>query len=1190
MSEIQVVAINVSLIIVENIIDSVDQVYIAMKAISEGRIIMRKEVFISYALIDAEWAEWIAVVLESYGFSVFVGARDLRPGDDFILKLNEAIHEADIFIPILSDAYVNSLYCKAEFSTAYNAISKGKKIIPVRVADVVPPGLLARISYIDLYDSIDETEAKNRLFDAINKRETPRNLPSYPGDIRFSDTEYPGGLPANNLPQRKNYFIGRDQNLKKILIAFEKSVFTLITGIGGIGKTQLALEYAYRYGVKYKSVIWFISAVNERTVLNGFIDFCNKNGIKLPEGYAESDVQRLVKQWLEQNGSWLFILDDLEQNEVVMPYLPANPSGHFLITTKTPNSELGTVINIGELSEDESIEVLKQYLLNVKTDELITLAKKLEYLPLALERAASYILATGLSITEYLHRFDSAKKGLSDDDKKPFNEFDNVMFTLLQITLSNISTGARQLLNLCAYMAPYGIPLKLFMRNRDLLPEPLKSCLGEISGVAKLTDELGEYALIKVSQQEFSIHSYIQEYLRYTQEDCSEWIDVCLKIFLSDLPREFDDWESQETFVHLAEHAHSVANYAYSAFKHHEIENSILELYFRLGYGFYKIEQIDKALKFFEKTLTLADRFPGNNYNYVAVTYSNIARIYDAQGKYQDAIMWYQKALSVNESILGNEHPNVAQTYVNIATIYYNQHKYNEALEINLKALKIQEKMLGVNHLTTAATYENIASIYYNLNDLNASLSWHLKALAVFEKMVGTAHPDTANTLNNIGVLYDDQGDHHKAFEYYQKALNIFEKVFGKDNVNIAQAYNNIALNYKKRGDYDKAHEWYKRALPVFVSVFGTAHPFTATLRANLESWKNENYTEMTNDIHDILQFKNILKNLPDAEINEFCQWYTSLDDSTKSSTDLDFRIFLNELRMSIKKIKEYSEFSIDDDCSPELCQYTKLSTLKFLVKASVEDDKIPTPKFRLSNVAYLNDPSEGQVFIDLLNQCVATPIFDDIFGISTEKNSQPLAEVRLNDVYIGSFTTAKNKLPMWTLYGDNSKGCCVVFDNSFFISPKSQADPNNLKEYEQDIKLYRVHYYNTRELGHVDDEIMRSLRIIATSIKRWDKIVTQNPKLLSWIVNRLGEIRFLFKCDDYLYEDEVRLILRDDRVNKPFVDRSADVSKLYINVNNPVVLKEVILGAKIDNPSAPAQFLLFAGIKKVTLSGITYR
>jgi hypothetical protein len=169
----------------------------------------------------------------------------------------------------------------------------------------------------------------------------------------------------------------------------------------------------------------------------------------------------------------------------------------------------------------------------------------------------------------------------------------------------------------------------------------------------------------------------------------------------------------------------------------------------------------------------------------------------------------------------------------------------------------------------------------------------------------------------------------------------------------------------------------------------------------------------------------------------------------------------------------------------------------------------------------------------------------------------------------------------MWTLYGDNSNGCCIVFDNSFFISPRSQTDPNDPKEYEQDIKLYKVHYYNTRELNRVDDEIMRSLRIIATSIERWYKIIGQNPKLLRWIINRLGEIRFLFKCDDYLYEDEVRLILRDDKVNKPFIDRSTDVPKLFINVNNPVVLKEVILGAKVENPEAPAQFLLFSGVKK---------
>jgi len=1051
--------------------------------------------------------------------------------------------------------------------------------------------MLASIIYVDLNGSLDEAEAEQLLINALNNSNISRISSDYPRVLRFEEMEYPGRLPVNNLPPRNSHFIGRDKNLKKISAAFEHNGIVQIIGIGGIGKTQVALEYAYRLGEKYSSVIWFISAIDKTTTLSAFVALCKKIDIELSEDCNEGEVQKAIKGCLDRINKWLLIVDDLKSYEIIEPYLPTKLHGHILITTRNQINDLPLALNIDVLSKEEAIEVLKTCLPDHDPKELGTLAKKLGYLPLALEQAMSYITATNMTILDFLQLFDSFADKVADD----YNQFDKTMFASMQTFLSKLSQSAKQLLNLCAYMAPYEIPFALFIRNRDLLPEPLKNNLEQEADVTMLFDELSKYSLITGNYQKFSVLPYYQGYMRYKQGGSLEWIDICLSIFLSDVPREYDDWESKERFVHIAEHAQFVANYACSTFEKQEAKRkSILELHFRLGYGFYTIEQYDKALSVFEKTLSLANSLSSSEYFDIGATYCSIAHIHVAQGENVEAIEWFQKALEVYESTLGDAHPSVAQIYVSIATIYYNQHKFHEALELNSKAFTIQEKALGSNHPATAAIIENIASIYYNLKELDKSLTLHYKALAIFEKVLGTNHPDTANTLNNIGVICDDQGDYEKALEYYQKALAIFEDILGRDNADTAQVYNNIALNYRNRGDNVRALEWYKKALFSFNNVFGYSHPNTAMIRSNIEKLQNMSSVESTDNIEKPSQVidrsANLSKSLPDTEIAEFSEWYSSLDSVTKLGTDLEFRMFLTDLQASIKKIKENSEFSIEDKNAPELCQYTKLSTLKFLVKAGKEDKRIPDPKFRLSNVAYLNDPSEGQVFIDLLNNYVASPIFDDIFATSSENSGQTLTEVHLNDVYIGSFSTSKNKLPMWTLYGDNSSGCCIVFDNSFFISPRSQTDICAPKEFEQDIRLYKVHYYSTRELNQVDDEIMRSLRAIATIIERWYDIVKQNSKLLRWIVNRLDEIRFLFKCDDYLYEDEVRLILRDDKFNKPFIDRSTDVPKLFINVNNPVTLKEVILGAKVDNPSAPAQFLLYAGVKKVTLSGITFR
>ena len=1163
-----------------------------------------------------------------------------------------AIRNADIFVLIISDAYMKSMYCTAEYSAALNKnISEKIKLIPIRVTDTVPSGILSSILYLDLYGS-NEKEAEHRILSAFGKCEFTRSSPEYPGIARFDNKEYPGSMPVNNLPPRNPYFSGRIEILDKIHANFQSentvSLNQTIVGMGGIGKTQTALEYAYRYAHNY-DCIWWVPSETEESALNSYKSFAEKMNL-LEEGQQQENefIIETVLNWMDSHDKCLFIYDNADSNDVdrwISRYLPKSKLSHSLITTRNQYFPESKSVNIDIFTKDEARKFL---LSRTKTDDdhevTSKLIERLGYLPLALEHAAAYMVNLKISYDEYLSLIDNCGLEPSEGSDGSNN---NIRFIMPAFEISINGTimpeAARQLLNLCAFMAPNKIPMSLLVRNRDLLPEPLLSNLNEEININRLCVELRRFSLITGSSQEFNIHPLLQEYLRYSQEDNSKWIDICLRVFLSDIPRDYDTWESKEIFVHISEHAFSVVNYAYSYYENQKSKGqSISELFFYLGYGFNKVGQYDKALECYHKTLEIREKVLDVEHLDTAMTYNNIANVYKKQGCYQTALEWLQKALNVSLRILGESHPSISKTYNNIASVYSRLHEYAEALEWLHKALLICEKVLGKEHPDTATTYNNIAGVYANQENYTNALKWYHKALIIDEKVLGKEHPDTATTYNNIAFIYSkqkdyskalelyskalairemvmgnkhpdtaitynniafvyfNQGDYHMALEWFHKALEICEQVLGTEHPDTALAYNNIALAFSNQGDFDKAREWFHKALSINEKVLGKDHPYTVRTYSNIEalegllssSGNSSNGLTIApiNIPPTFFDFPaNPIGNIPDAEISEFCAWYVSLVSDNKENTDAEFRIFLTELQASIKRIKEDSEFSIDDENAPELCQYTKLNTLKFLVKAETEGDNVPIPKFRLSNVAYLNDPSEGQVFIDLLNHYSASPIFDELFGISLENNAQPLAELHLNDVYIGSFSTSKNKLPLWTLYGDNSNGCCIVFDNSFFVSPRSKVDLSIPKEFEQDIKLYRVHYYNTKKLDRVDDNIMRSLRVIATSITQWKKIIMQNPKLLRWIVSRLNEIRFLFKCDDYSYEDEVRLILRDDIVNKPFVDRVTDVPRLFINVNNPVALKEVIFGAKVENPSAPAQFLLFSGVKKVTLSGITF-
>jgi tetratricopeptide (TPR) repeat protein len=1080
----------------------------------------------------------------------------------------------------------------------------------------------------------------------------------------------------NNLPPENKYFCGRTDQLKSINNLFKEighnavNICQTVSGLGGIGKTALAIEYAYRYYDSYKNCIWFINADTATTTQNYFVDFANHFNLKLPPEYKPEELQQAVKTWLSENIEWLLIFDKLESVDTINPYLPNMINGRMIITTRNTRIDLGSQIALGVFDTDEALLFLKRRLSNNEKLELDfynnndndfdteapNLITRLGFLPLALEQAAAYIKEGKCTIIKYLKLL--SESGLSAFEEKyavpehyeKSNDFEKIVTATWNISFKSIPyEGSRQLLNLCAYMAPYRIPVAFFARMREKLPSPIKEDMAEERTKINIVGALRVYSLTTGDADYINVHRLVQEVVRKTHkvvrechEDFPEWLNICLDIFLYDIPRNYDDLESKDKFNHIAKHAFSVANYAYSYFENRKSrKNSISELYYLLGFGFNEVCQYNSALECYKKTLEIRENVSGKKHFDVAATYNNIGNIYKIQGHDQMALECLKKALEVNINILGEEHLSTATTYNNIAIVYSHLCEFSKALEFFHKALAIHEKILGQGHPSTAVTYNNIAGVYADQNDYVKALEWYQKALTIYKNVLGQEHPNIATTYNNIAGIYANQGNYDKALELYFKALTIYEKVLGQEHPNIAETYdniagvysnqgdygkalewyqsalticgevlgqehretaityNNIAGIYANQGDYDKALEWYQKALTIYEKVLGNEeNPYIAGIHANIatvESFKNTNGNKSKIGAVSIpSQFIDLPlirpKNLSETEISEFCNWYASLDSNLKIKNDSEFRMFLSNLLLYIVKIKEISEFFIDDENAPELCQYTKLSTLKYLLKASTENDNIPIPKFRLSNVAYLNDPSEGQVFFDLLSHFVSDPIFNKPFGILAENDDQPLVETHLNDVYIGSFSTAKNKLPMWTLYGDKSNGCCIVFNNSVFTNPRSQVGLSTAKEFEQDIRLYKVHYYNTKEFNKVDDEIVRSLKSIATSIVQWREIVMQNQELLRWMVSRLDEIRFLFKSDDYSYENEIRLILRDNKVNKPFVDRSDDVPKLFINVNNPVVLKEVILGAKVENPSAVAQFLLYSGVKKVTLSGITFR
>lgn len=590
------------------------------------------------------------------------------------------------------------------------------------------------------------------------------------------------------------------------------------------------------------------------------------------------------------------------------------------------------------------------------------------------------------------------------------------------------------------------------------------------------------------------------------------------------------------------------------------------------------------ALKYYYKSLEILEKEQNNNCINV---YNSIAFVYQELGNYDKAEVIYRKVLNIIAKGLDNYSYNInsfdiGTTYNNLATILRQQHKYTEAIQLYNKALVVFNKTFNNAHPSVATTLNNLAIVYCDLKEYAHALECYYQALSIREKILGLNHPDTAKTYIGIAEIYDIQNDYEKSILLYEKALNIYNNALGTENPYVTTTYTKIASLYQKQGNYQKALNYYDKALKIQHESLALNGVVSNSINFIGEDNNITNITNLTEKSVSSDKSKEVIDKLTREVLNDL-----------KSADKEDYSLFNNnfsEFQCTIRIIKE--ELVFETTGKAEICHYSKLATLKHIIRVK---DSQPQPRLRISNIAYLNDPSEGNVLLQLLKKFIKSNAFYMLFG-KDNPDENKLVEVPFSKVFIGSFSTAKNKLPMWTLYGDDSKGCCLVFDDYFFdkknelIEEKPNMDDKNISP--QELILYRVKYLDVDKLDK-SDSIVSYLKKIANILDLFEVIISKYESVKVWIMALLDEIRFLFKDSDYDYENEVRIIIHAENFEIQVDDGQNElgIPRLYVNLQRKLIYKEIILGSKIDKPNAIAPFLLHSKmVKKVTKSGISYQ
>ncbi|MDP2896514.1 MAG: FxSxx-COOH system tetratricopeptide repeat protein [bacterium] len=807
-----------------------------------------KDFFISYNRADRTWAEWIAWQLEEAGYSVVLQAWDFRPGCNFVLEMDRAAVEAERTIPVLSPAYLSALYTQPEWAAAFAQDPTGEKgtLLPVRVQECELKGLLAQILYIDLA-KLDEPKAKEALLEGIKReRAKPTVKPGFPGRVERSVAEqprFPGSLPPIwNIPHNRNpNFTGRKEllaALRRALVSKQPTALTqAISGLGGVGKTQLAVEYAYRHAADY-DVVWWIRAEEPAALAADLAALAGPLNLPQKDATDQRVIIHAVRSWLDAGQArWLLILDNARGPEELPEYLPQSRLGHLIITSRNPNwLSVAAPLSVQVWSPDEATRFLLKRTRQTDENAAAKLAEELGDLPLALEQAGAYIEETDYTISAYLELFRSRRGELWEEEHPP-TDYPYTVAATLSLSVDKVlqeSPVAADLLNLLAFLGPDEIPLSIVTGGRKHLPKALSAAAKNAVAINRGIKALRQYSLVERSGDSVTVHRLVQAVVRdrLDERDKKKWAQAAVRLVNDALPVEAHDVRTWPECARLLPHALSAAEHAEKLGVAPEATGRVLN---QVGVYLWGRAEFREAKAALERALSIDEAAFGPNHPEVATHVNNLGNVLEALGDLKGAKKCCERALSIDEAAFGPNHPNVGRDVNNLGTVLRDLGDLKGAKKCCERALSIDEAALGPNHPNVASIVNNLAGVLKALGDLKGAKKCYERALSIDEAAFGPNHPNVARDVSNLGLALHAVGDLKGAKKCYERALSIDEAAFGPNHPNVATDVNNLGSILKALGDLKGARKCCERALRIFREFLGDDHPKTVTVRKNLE-------------------------------------------------------------------------------------------------------------------------------------------------------------------------------------------------------------------------------------------------------------------------------------------------------------------------------------------------------------------
>jgi len=672
-------------------------------------------------------------------------------------------------------------------------------------------------------------------------------------------------------------------------------------------KSQLAIEYAYRRREHSPSTwVFWVHASNAarfETSYRDIADFVKIPGRKTPG----ANIFQLVYDWLrDARRSWVLVLDNLDDagflskpcndrslsndgSQPLKAYLPQCQNGVILVTTRNRSAALELVerrdmIAVEPMSEADAVALLEKKLGRIeKSDGMGELAAALEFMPLAMAQATSYIAhrAPRCSVRQYLEKFqesDRNKTSLLNFEKGQLRrdrDAKNSIIITWQISFDHVRhvrPSAADLLSLMSFFDRQGIPEALlrsregqsdvlekhggdtedinfdFNQNKDEGEDDDKSdsgtdCKGSEDKDGEEDDEfeedvstLRDYSFIAVtaSGPSFEMHRLVQLATRKwleAHEQRERWNYQFIKNLCSALPTgEYENWTACQA---LFPHAKSAAAQKPKGQESLKMWATIL---YRAAWYAQRVGNWAGAEEMSVAAAKTRKKLLGQEHEDTLRSVSLVGGVHVLRGRWDEAESLFVQVMETRKSKLGADHLDTLISMINLASTYREQGRWEEAESLGVQVMETHKSKLGADHPNTLTSIGDLASTYRKQGRWEEAESLGVQVMETRKSKLGADHPDTLISIGDLALTYRKQGRWEEAESLGVQVIETHKSKLGADHPDTLTSMDNLALTYKKQGRWEEAESLGVQVIETRKSKLGADHPNTLTSMGNLAS------------------------------------------------------------------------------------------------------------------------------------------------------------------------------------------------------------------------------------------------------------------------------------------------------------------------------------------------------------------